>query len=685
MNCHTRAKALGALLGIVLVAVAADALEIEVQYGDQPGEGFFDPTLGELRRVSFETAIDRWREMLAGPVPIVVSADMSLLGGTGASALLASTGAVSLHRRFEQSRQDTWYAAALANQLSGRDLNGSDFPEITVTFNAEVDGPEVLGSVDWYYGLDGQPGADIDFLTIALHEIGHGLGFLDTIDGSNGAFPLDDQPAILERMLVRPEIGVLGDLLQAERLAAIISPGDLVWNGPAVVAFNGAPLSVFSPEPFQDGSSLAHWNANLPNAELMQPFYSGPDHDLGALLPALADMGWELGVSPTPRSPEATPTSTRRPRPTPAAEIPVAKHEKVYVTNFDDDTVSVIDPEAGAVVRTVAVDAGPLGVAASPDGTRIYVGFHAGTLSVLRTGDDQVIARVPAGESPNGVAVTPDGVYIVVTDTVADRVAIVAAENLEVRASVPGGQQPSGLALDGSGRLAFTSNFSGATVTVVDLDAQRRRAIVQLPFSTPSDGILGIAIAPATGQGYVTSVYGSWARSLQVAALRSSRQTSPFTNGARPEAVVTDAAGNLAYFIGHDIGTGTGRLSVVRMEDDEILTTILVGPVPEALALSPDETDLYVANTGSNNVSVVDTTTRRAVGLIRVGRAPMGIAAVMVPEGQCPEACETPTPTGTSPSTPTSTPSLTPTNPTPVRCAGDCDGDRTVLVNELVA
>ncbi len=54
---------------------------------------------------------------------------------------------------------------------------------------------------------------------------------------------LDDQPAILERMLLRPEIGVLSDLLPAERLAAIVASGDLLWDGPAVVAFNGAPLA----------------------------------------------------------------------------------------------------------------------------------------------------------------------------------------------------------------------------------------------------------------------------------------------------------------------------------------------------------------------------------------------------------------------------------------------------------
>jgi YVTN family beta-propeller protein len=144
----------------------------------------------------------------------------------------------------------------------------------------------------------------------------------------------------------------------------------------------------------------------------------------------------------------------------------------------------------------------------------------------------------------------------------------------------------------------------------------------------------------------------------------------PFANGARPEAIVTDHAGTFAYFTGHDADTGTGRLSVISMANNEVQATILVGRVPEALALAPDETLVYVANTGNNNVSVVDTASRRAVGTIRVGQAPMGIVAVAVPEGQCTDGCETPTPT------PTSLSSV---------CPGDCDEDRRVSVDELVA
>ena len=46
---------------------------------------------------------------------------------------------------------------------------------------------------------------------------------------------------------------------------------------------------------------------------------------------------------------------------------------KAYVGNFKDNTVSVIDTEAGKVVATVPVAAGPHGMAITQDGRTVYV------------------------------------------------------------------------------------------------------------------------------------------------------------------------------------------------------------------------------------------------------------------------------------------------------------------------
>ncbi len=670
------AAAVALALLVLMLPMAAPALPLEVVYDDAPGEGFFDPQLGAQRQAALSAAVAQWASTLAGDIPVIIVANMPRLGGTGADALLASAGSVTVHRNFTGAPlADTWYAAAFANQRVGMDVNGETLAEIQISFNADVDEPDVLGSVRWYYGGDARPGADIDFVTIALHEIGHGLGFFDTIDGASGTFALDGDPSALERLLLRPEIGALATLRPAERRAAVRAPGDLWWNGPAVVAFHGSPRGVYAPEVFQDGSSVAHFDADAP-AELMAPFYAGATHDFGALLPALADIGWQLaGPTPTPRGPPATPTATRPARPSPTPRTPRATRELVYASNFDGDSVSVIDRETRALARTIPLGDGPLGLAAAPDGKRIYVGeFFAGTLAVLRTGDDHIVARVPVGGAPNGVAVSSDGTRIAVADTAGEQVVIVAADTLAVLARVPAGVQPSAIALDAAGRQAFVTNFGGRMVTMVDLDAQKRRGLLPFPFANTNTGLVGIALAPGNGRGYVNDAYNSQARELSGSALALGAVVQPFfSTAALHEAVVTNAAGTFAWFSGRAADSGAGSVALVDMADNRPQAVIPVGLMPEALALSPDEGVLYCANTGSDTVTFIDTALRRAFATVRVGAAPMGVVAVAVPEGQCPDECQEPTATATA--TPTTR---------PIACTGDCDGDGVVGIAELI-
>ena len=51
---------------------------------------------------------------------------------------------------------------------------------------------------------------------------------------------------------------------------------------------------------------------------------------------------------------------------------------KAYVSNFKDNTVSVIDTAAGKVVATVPVAAGPHGMAITQDGRTVYVSGEPG-------------------------------------------------------------------------------------------------------------------------------------------------------------------------------------------------------------------------------------------------------------------------------------------------------------------
>lgn len=73
-----------------------------------------------------------------------------------------------------------------------------------------------------------------------------------------------------------------------------------------------------------------------------------------------------------------------------------------YVTNTDDDSVSVIDLATRTVTATIPVGDGPMGVAVTPNGSYVYVVNNlAGNVSVIATADNSVLPEViPVGASP---------------------------------------------------------------------------------------------------------------------------------------------------------------------------------------------------------------------------------------------------------------------------------------------
>lgn len=76
--------------------------------------------------------------------------------------------------------------------------------------------------------------------------------------------------------------------------------------------------------------------------------------------------------------------------------------QNAYVpTGGGANNVSVINTVTNTVVGTLTVGSSPWGVAASSDGTRVYIANSgSGTVSVINTGTNTVIATVPVGSTP---------------------------------------------------------------------------------------------------------------------------------------------------------------------------------------------------------------------------------------------------------------------------------------------
>lgn len=300
-----------AFAGVALCAQASFGAGFVINNNNAAGEGFNDPTartsdidgqpttLGQDRLDCLAAAAQIWANLIASDVTIVIDAEFNDLGGNEFGAPLGFAGPITSVRDFSGTPVgNMWFSIAQGNQLAGSDLNSGN-TEIFSGFNSAVDGPVVLGSTTWYYGIDGNvPFNKIDFLSTALHEIGHGLGFLTFMNVQNGQLQ-DGRMDIYTNQLRRAGITNLNysAMNDAQRQAANIS-GEVVWKGSAVVAEQGGNEPMYTPNPLQQGSSVSHWDTTASPNLLMEPSATEAFTALTLEVQAFEDLLWPFAADP---------------------------------------------------------------------------------------------------------------------------------------------------------------------------------------------------------------------------------------------------------------------------------------------------------------------------------------------------------------------------------------------------
>jgi hypothetical protein len=297
---------------------------------DDPGEGFKDPgepdaastaggndatTLGEQRAVAFAYAANIWDELLNSSQTIFIGVAFDPLLCEASSANLGATGTNTVHRDFIGAPiSNTWYPAALANSIAGTDLAPS-IDDISAVFNSAV-GDTCAFPRAWYFGLDGNPpGNTIDFVSVVLHELGHGLGFQTFMNLATG----EKLNGFDDIFMVWLEDHATGErypeMTDAARASANINTGNLHWVGPDVVNQSGSLVSgrdsnghveMYGPNPLDTGSSVLHFSTSLNPDQLMEPSFTGTTRDVGLAAALMQDIGWFITSQPTATTDQTT-------------------------------------------------------------------------------------------------------------------------------------------------------------------------------------------------------------------------------------------------------------------------------------------------------------------------------------------------------------------------------------------
>jgi hypothetical protein len=251
-------KLVAAALALACGAVgsAQAAATIVINNINAPGVGFNDPTpaapvggntgttLGQQRLIAFTHAANIWGATLTSSVPIVINAQFTPLSCTATGAVLGSAGATQVFGDFPgAAKAGTFYSYALANKLYGKEISDTPGPQINARFNSELGKPGCLTGTSFYFGLDANEGANIDFVATLLHEMGHGLGFQTFTNGQTGA-QLAGYPSVWDHYLLDNTTNKLWvNMTNAERAASSLRPAGLSWTGPRVTAAVPSVLS----------------------------------------------------------------------------------------------------------------------------------------------------------------------------------------------------------------------------------------------------------------------------------------------------------------------------------------------------------------------------------------------------------------------------------------------------------
>lgn len=167
----------------------------------------------------------------------------------------------------------------------------------------------------------------------------------------------------------------------------------------------------------------------------------------------------------------------------------------VYVTCETGGEVIVIDMATNKASAEIPIGGRPRTVAFSPDGTRAFIPSETtGTITVVDTSSHKIlkVIKLPAGSRPMGSLMARDGARLFVSTGRAGTVCVLDPTAEKVLASIPVGKRPWGLGLTPDGRFLYVANGPSDDVSVIDVAAAREVGRIKV-----GQGPWGIAMVSA--------------------------------------------------------------------------------------------------------------------------------------------------------------------------------------------
>lgn len=311
---------------------------------------------------------------------------------------------------------------------------------------------------------------------------------------------------------------------------------------------------------------------------------------------------------------------------------------RIIQTNSAGDNVSIIDPATNKVVGTINGIEVNHGAAAAPDGSHFYISDEAeSTLDVVDTRTLKVTRNIPLTGHPNNISISKDGRRVYVAIAVAPgAVDVIDTTSMERVKTIPVKGAVHNTYVTPDGKFVVAGSIPSKTITVIDSKTETPAwslemdlGIRPMAFSTNPDGSTKWIFVQLTGfNGFAVVDFATHKEINRIKLPELPPGKAPFLVGGNESHGMAITSDGKTLVVNSRLNTALYSYS---LPDLKLLGSTDVGISPDWVTLTPDGKTAYVANAGSNSVSVVDIKSMKELMRIPVGQVPKRNTTAVLP------------------------------------------------------
>ncbi|MBM7616324.1 YncE family protein [Alkaliphilus hydrothermalis] len=304
----------------------------------------------------------------------------------------------------------------------------------------------------------------------------------------------------------------------------------------------------------------------------------------------------------------------------------------LIVSNFSDDSISIVDVTIGKEVRRISLKTigkfipsqplGPHHIALDSNLKYLYVvNSFDNSLSKIDLIKEEIINTVMVGSCPSQVILCKKYGCIYVANSDSNSITVLDLNELSIQLQIPTDEMPHGMAMTKDQERIFVANREEKTLTEICTSLNEKKETHRvacnpwhLRLSGDGDLLFVVNYSHQEGEQGKVEIYDIHGMEL----------VDEITLGKMPVEVASDWGNEHLYVTDSDLD----QLYVYSLKEKRLLKSIKLNKMPHGIEIDYNKNLLFVSSIQNNVIDIVSCRSKRVIRSIEVGKEPTSVVII---------------------------------------------------------